>query len=304
MSGGSGAAGVLAHSGALGVGPLQLAPALIVAVLYAVQIRTLAGSPRAVPGWRQACFFGGIALMVGTLASPVGHLAEELFWVHMAEHLVLADAGALLLVLGFTGPVLAPVLRLPVIGRLRALAHPVPALGLWALNLFLWHVPVLHEAAVTNELVHAVQHALFVGLGVNLWMALLGPLPRPAWFGTLATLGFIIAVRLIGAILANVFLFGGAAFYDVYEAGERSYGISPEADQNAAGAVMMVWESILTICLFGWLFLRAAREGEERQELLDLAGSHGVALTDQRAARAVAAGRGEDLRKRLEERGG
>jgi len=68
--------------------------------------------------------------------------------------------------------------------------------------------------------------------------------------------------------------------------------------------VMMVWESIFTICLFGWLFLRAAREGEERQGLLDLAGARGIALTDQRAARAVAAGRGEDLRRRLEDRGG
>jgi hypothetical protein len=74
--------------------------------------------------------------MVGTLASPVGHIADELFWVHMAEHLVLADAGGVLLVLGFTGPVLAPVLRLPVLGRMRVLAHPAPALGLWALNLF------------------------------------------------------------------------------------------------------------------------------------------------------------------------
>lgn len=294
----------LAHSGALGVPLLQLVPAFVLAALYALRVRALAGTPRAVPGWRQACFFGALVLMVGTLASPVGHIAEELFWVHMAEHLMLADAGALLLVLGLTGPVLAPVLRLPVLGALRALAHPVPALCLWALNLFLWHVPVLHEAAVTSELVHALQHALFVGLGVNLWMALLGPLPRPAWFGTLATLGFIIAVRLIGAILANVFLFGGDAFYDVYAAGERAYGISPQADQNAAGAVMMVWESILTICLFGWLFLRAAREGEERQSLLDLAGARGIALTDARAARAVAAGRGEDLRRRLEDRGG
>jgi len=300
----SGVAAVLAHASGAGVAPLQLAPALIVAGLYAKRVRTLAATPRAVPRWRQACFFGAIVLMAGTLASPVGHIADELFWVHMAEHLVLSDGGALLLVLGLTGPVLAPVLRLPVLGRLRVLAHPVPALSLWALNLFLWHVPGLHEAAVRGEVVHALQHLLFVGFGVNLWMALLGPLPRPAWFGTLATLGFIIAVRLIGAVLANVFLFGGDAFYDVYAPGERGYGISPQADQNAAGAVMMVWESILTICLFGWLFLRAAREGEERQDLLDLAGTRGVVLTDRRAARAVAAGRGEDLRRRLEERGG
>ena len=34
---------------------------------------------------------------------------------------------------------------------------------------------------------------------------------------------------------------------------------------------MMVEESLLTLGLFCWLFLRAAREGEERQDLLDFA---------------------------------
>jgi hypothetical protein len=63
---------------------------------------------------------------------------------------------------------------------------------------------------------------------------------------------------------------------------------------------MMVEESLLTLGLFCWLFLRAAREGEERQELLDFAHLNGLELSDERAARAVAAGRGAELRRRLE----
>ena len=55
---------------------------------------------------------------------------------------------------------------------------------------------------------------------------------------------------------------------------------------------MMVEESILTLGLFCWLFLRAAREGEERQDLLDYARANGLELTEARAARAVAAGMG------------
>jgi putative membrane protein len=65
--------------------------------------------------------------------------------------------------------------------------------------------------------------------------------------------------------------------------------------------VMMIEESILTLSLFCWLFLRTARQGEERQELLDYASSHGLQLTDERATRAVGAGRGGALRRRLEE---
>jgi putative membrane protein len=279
--------------------PLQLLPATIAGILYALRVHTLRGTPRAVPAARQAAFYGGLVLIVATL-TLTGGLSDELFAAHMAEHLLIADLGALLLVLGLTGPVLAPVLRIRFFDRLRILAHPLVAFPLWALDLYLWHVPALHEAALRDAGVHALQHTTFVLFGANMWMALLGPLPKPAWFGNLARLVYVIAVRLTGAVLGNVFVFGGRVFYDVYAPGERAHGISPGADQNAAGAIMMIEGSLLTLGLFAWLFLRAAREGDERQELLDLAQARGVELSDARAARAVAAGRGAELRRRIE----
>jgi cytochrome c oxidase assembly factor CtaG len=279
--------------------PLQLLPATISGVLYALGVRRLARTPRAVPAWRQWCFYGGLVLIVVTLTC-LGDLADQLFSAHMAEHLLMADIGALLLVLGLTGPLLAPVLRIGVFDRLRVLAHPAVAFAAWAIDLYLWHVPGIHEAAVRHAGIHALQHTAFIVFGANMWLALLGPLPKPAWFGNAAKLGYILAVRLTGALLANVFLFGGRVFFDVYARGEAARGISPAADQNAAGAIMMVEGSVLTICLFAWLFLRAASEGEERQELLDFAATHGVELSEERAARAVSAGRGSELRRRLE----
>jgi putative membrane protein len=279
--------------------PLQLLPATIAGILYALRAHHLRATPRAVPAVRQASFYSGLVLIVATL-TMIGTLSDELFAAHMAEHLLIADLGALLLVLGLTGPVLAPVLRIRFFDRLRILAHPAVAFPLWAIDLYLWHLPALHEAAVRQAGVHALQHMSFIVFGANMWMALLGPLPKPAWFGNLARLVYVIAVRLTGAVLGNVFVFGGHVFYGVYAAGERAHGISPGADQNAAGAIMMIEGSLLTLGLFAWLFARTAREGEERQELLDLAQARGVELSDARAARAVAAGRGAELRQRIE----
>jgi len=279
--------------------PLQLLPATIAGVLYALRAHALRGTPRAVPAARQASFYGGLALIVVTL-TMTGRLSDELFAAHMAEHLLIGDIGALLIVLGLTAPVLAPILRIKALDRLRVIAHPLVAFPLWAINLYLWHVPAVHEAALHHGALHALQHASFVFFGANMWMALLGPLPKPAWFGNLARLVYIIAVRLAGALLGNVLVFGGNVFYPAYAAGERAHGITPAGDQNAAGAVMMVEGSIVTLLLFGWLFARAAREGEERQELLDLAAARGVALSEERASRAVAAGRGAELRRRIE----
>jgi len=291
---------MLVTAAGLSFEPLQILPSLIFGAMYLVRVRTLARQGKPVSRWRPWCFFAGLGLIVVTLVSPLGVLSDELFYAHMAEHLLLADIGALLLVLGLTGPLLAPLLRNPALGWLRHLAHPVPAFGLWAADLLFWHLVGPHEQAVRNDVVHAVQHMLFVGFGINMWMALLGPLPKPLWFGNLGKLGYIVAVRMTTTVLANVFVWTDQAYYTVYRAGERAHGISAHDDQVVAGSIMMVEGSILTICLFGWLFLRSAREGQERQELLELAAAGGVALDERRAARAVAAGRGGELRRRIE----
>ncbi len=278
----------------------SVGPLVIFGLLYARRVRTLAIEDRnPVPGWRQACFYAGFVLIAVALTS-LGGASQELLFVHMIEHLLLGDIAALLIVLGLTGPLIAPILRIGLFDRLRILAHPLIAFPLWAIDLYAWHLPIFYQAALRHTGVHALEHAMFLGFGINMWMCLFGPLPMPSWFGNFAKLLYIIAVRLTGTVLGNVFLWSGTVFYPFYIHGDAVYHISPLADQNIAGAVMMVEESLLTLGLFCWLFLRTARESEERQELLDFAQAQGVELTDARAARAVAAGRGTELRRRLE----
>jgi cytochrome c oxidase assembly factor CtaG len=282
----------------------SVAPLALLGLLYERRAHTLEVTPHPVPGWRRGCFYAGLGLIAVALLSPIGSLSDELLSAHMIEHLLMGDLAALLIVLGLTGPLLAPVLRIGFFDRLRVLAHPLVALPLWAINLYVWHLPFLYQAALRHPGVHALEHAMFIACGVNMWMCLFGPLPMPRWFGNLAKLGYIVCVRLIGTVLGNLFLWSGTVFYPFYLHGDASHHISPLADQNVAGAIMMVEESILTLCLLCWLFLRAAREGEERQQLLDYARLHGVELSEARAARAVAAGRGAELRRRLETRAG
>jgi cytochrome c oxidase assembly factor CtaG len=277
----------------------QLGPLALLGLAYAKRVHTLGRQGRSVPGWRQACFYGGVLTIAGALTA-LGDVSDELLTAHMVEHLLLGDIAALLIVLGLTGPLIAPILRIKLFDRLRILAHPLIAFPLWAIDLYVWHLPVFYEAALRHTGVHLLEHAMFLGFGVNMWMCLFGPLPMPRWFGNLAKLGYIVAVRLTGTVLGNVFLWSGSVFYPFYTHGDAVWHVSPIADQNLAGAVMMVEESILTLCLFCWLFLRTAQQGEERQDLLDFASSHGLQLTEERATRAVGAGRGPELRRRLE----
>jgi cytochrome c oxidase assembly factor CtaG len=277
----------------------QLGPLAVIGLLYAKRVNTLGREGRAVQGWRQASFYGGF-VTIGIALTSLGSDSQQLLIVHMAEHLLLGDIAALLIVLGLTGPLIAPLLRIRFFDRLRVLANPLIAFPLWAVDLYVWHLPVFYEAALRHDAVHALQHAMFLGFGINMWMCLFGPLPMPSWFGNAAKLCYIVAVRLTGTVLGNIFLWSGTVFYPYYAHGESVWHVSPLADQNLAGALMMVEESILTLGLFCWLFLVTAREVEERQDLLEFAAARDLPLSEERVKRAVSAGRGAELRARLE----
>jgi putative membrane protein len=267
----------------------QLALPLIAAVMYGVRARTLARGPSPLAKWRIAAFFGAVALFAVALSPPLEDRAEELFVFHMIQHVLLGDLAPLLFVLGLTGPLLRPLLALRLVQALRRLAHPLVALPLWTLNLYVWHVPSLYESAVRNDAVHALEHLSFFTAGALMWAAVVEVLPGPAWFGTAAKLGYVVAVRLLETVLGNIFIWASEPIYAVYDDGSELYGLSPLRDQGLAGTVMMVEGSLVTIGAIAWLFLRWGAESELRQRLIE----DGV---DARAAsRAVRYGRGEEL---------
>jgi putative membrane protein len=253
--------------------PLELCVLALVGALYWRRARTLARRGRTVRRLRLAAFAAGLLTLFVALASPIDSIGEErLFSVHMLQHLLLGDVGALLLVLGLDGRLLRPLLSVRVVHRLRVLAHPLVALPLWAANFVIWHVPTLFDAALRNDAIHALQHSLFVALGTLLWAALIEPLPGPAWFTAPWKIPYVLAMWLVMLVLSQVFIWSGHPYYIRYDL----------TDQKAGGGVMLV-ESMLTMLpALVWVLLRVLRESELRQRLVD-AGVAPAAAT--RAAR-------------------
>jgi putative membrane protein len=279
--------------------PVEVFPLTIAGVLYWHRVMVLSWDGRSVPLWRQVCFGSGLALIAIALFSPVGHIAEELVLAHMAEHLLIGDIATLLLVLGLTKSLLQPILAIRVFNRLQVLAHPAVALPLWALNFYLWHVPALYDAAYGTAPIHALEHACFLFFGCLMWMPVFGPLPKPEWFTAGWKVGYVIAVRFAGAVLGNVLMWSGSVLYPIYAPGERYWGVSAVADQSTAGVLMMVEGTFLALGVLAWVFFEVAREGTERQRLLELAAERGFDLDERRAQRAVAAGHAGLLEERI-----
>lgn len=282
------------------VSPPMVVLLAIMVVAYFMRVRTLSEDPRRrVSRWRQFSFVCSIVVLVGEPISPLGPWSDESFTAHMSEHLLIGDIAALLMVLGLTGPLIQPLLRNPVIQLIRPLAEPIPAFVLWTLNLYFWHLPFAMDGAINNDYVHVLQHMCFFGAGFNVWMALFGPLPTPEWFGNIAKLIYIVLLRASSTVLGNFFIFSDRVYYDNYTSAVNPFGLSPTGDQITAGSVMMGEGSLVAFLLAGYLFFRAAREGEESQQLMEVAARHGTAITQQRAERAAHAGTTERLRESI-----
>jgi putative membrane protein len=283
---------VLAHAVPVAwrVEHVQLVPIALVVVLYGRRARALARDGTPVPRWKLVSFATGILLLLAALASPIDEYAEHrLFAFHMVQHVLLGDLAPLAMLAGLNGPLLRPILRH--LHRLRVLAHPLVALPLWTVDLAVWHLPYLYEAALHHSSIHALEHGCFFTFGALMWMPVLETLPAPEWFGTAWKHGYIVVVRLIETVLGNIFLWSGTVFYPFYALGEARWGISPLHDQGLAGTVMMIEGSLVTLAAMAWLFLRLAGEGELRQELLERG------LDPRTVKRAVRYGRAGELAK-------
>lgn len=246
----------------------QLVPTALVALLYARRARTLARKRRPVPRARQACFYAGLAVAVAAILGLDHAASVSLYW-RIVQLLLVGDVATLLIVLGLSAPLLAPLLRTRSADRLRVLVTPPVAFALWTANLYLWLLSPLYSATLQYPGIQALQDLCFVVFGVNMWICLLGPLPRPRWFGNGSRLLYVLSLRVGAVVLANLFLWSGRVFSSHYTHSDSVRHISPLVDQNVAGAIILFESAIITLALFLWLYRRTLGEADAPARIFD-----------------------------------
>jgi putative membrane protein len=281
------------------VAMLELIPLTAAVVFYWNRAMKLSWAGRPVPVWRQVSFGLGLLLATTVLFNPWGYLAEELVIAHMIEHLVIGDFASLFLVLGLTRSILQPILAIPFFSRLQVLVNPFVAFPLWAINLYVWHIPALYDSAYGGAAVHGLEHGMFLLFGCLMWMPVFGPLPMPRWFGPGWKIIYTVVVRFTAAVLGNVLMWSQITLYENYAEGQAKWGLSAVADQSIAGVIMMVEGTFLILAVLAYTYFQSAQQSMRKQELMDLAYLEGVSLDEERADRAVRAGHGDLLEKRI-----
>jgi cytochrome c oxidase assembly factor CtaG len=207
---------------------------------------------------RALSFFAGLLTIVIALDSPIDHYADQLFWVHMLQHVLLLTVAPPLFLLGRPWPRMWRALPLDVrtrLGRtvarsrwtapLRSLARPVPAFVLFNATILLWHIPGAYDLTLRYGTIHVCEHAMFFFSGLLFWARVIdpGPLrPRLLWPTRIA---YVSGSMVVGWMLAIVLVLEPHAIYGYYAAlKSRPGGISALTDQQLAGGVMWVPGSV------------------------------------------------------------
>lgn len=262
--------------GAWSVDAPGLALVLIVGGLYAWgYYRLRRDSPTfRFPQWHGWCFFAGWVFMLLGLMSPIDTYSDDLFWVHMLQHVFITMLVAPLMLLGAPATLalraasprirftyLVPFLNSRVV---RFLTWAPVAIIVYIASVWSWHWPDAYDAAIASEPLHFVEHGVFLFGALLLWWMVIGVdatrlRPHHVWRCALLVVAILQNIGL-GVILINV----GEAIYDTYAtaASVREWGPTALIDQRIGAGIMWVPGSMMfALAVIVTFYFWAEREG-------------------------------------------
>lgn len=265
------------------VEPLVLVNLSALAALYLVGARRVwgqKGGGRSITRWHFAAFSAAMVSLVAALLSPIDVLATELLWVHMLQHMLLLNVAAPLLVLA--APFLVMLWALPPGGRRFAgrcvkrfdgqriprylLWQPVFLWVLFALVLWVWHLPVLYGAALRNDLVHDLQHLSFLLVSCLFWRVLLDPVARLRMNRGPAVL-YLFATSMQAMALGVFMALSPRLWYGQYATSAERWGLTGLEDQQIAGFLMWMPGCMMYAVVAAVVFTYWLQEGKGPVEL-------------------------------------
>lgn len=259
-------------------------PVVLIGVEIAAVLYIVGGIGRRAERWRDVAFWLALATILVSLQSPLEMLARQLFWIHMVQHLLLMVVAAPLLALaspwtrlwralplGLRRGIARPVFKAPGFAparwAYRRLSSPTVIWVLAAGNLWLWHVPFLYDLTLRHHLVHHLEHALFLGLGIAFWAQLIDQYPFRSRLTSLGRAAYVFGAMIQSWGLAAILSFAGTPLYAYALLHSRPGGISALTDQQLGGGMMWVPGAITYSLAFVWLLFRWLAEEDARSQV-------------------------------------
>lgn len=248
--------------------PWNFEPVLIVMLLTATVLYVRRWRAVRAGVWRLTSFLLGIFCFAAALLSPIDALSEQLFTMHMVQHVLLIDIGVVLILLGLTRVILRPITRRTMRLEQAAgpLAHPVFALAVYVGVMWVWHIPALYDAALENPLIHRFEHLTFITAGFMYWWHILSPIPSRQRLGGMGPVAYMASTKVLVGLLGVALAFAPEAIYASYKEQPNYWGMDDHTDQSVAGLVMATEQSIIMGIALVFLFLKALDDSEREEQ--------------------------------------
>ena len=259
--------------------PLVILPLTLATILYLEGLRGLRlRNTRSVwPRSRTACYLGGIGVLFLALESPIDGYADRLFSVHMVQHtLIMMIAAPLLLLgrpitlalMGSSGRLHQQVAATAHSGIAHVLGSPLLGFGSFAIVLWVSHLTWIYNAALTDNVLHGLEHLAFLIVALVFWWPVVARDPGSARLSHPARLLYLFLAMPVMSLLGFVVMSSDHVLYVHYIATARVLGVSALADQRLGGAIMWVTSMLigtvaLSAVLIDWM------DRDEKEALRD-----------------------------------
>lgn len=219
------------------------------------------------------CFALAMLIILAALVSPLDLISDQLASAHMVQHMLLMTVAAPLLIVAAAavtcyrglppaGRALASAVRRRAGGVVGPIgAHWFAVWWLYALVLWVWHLPLLYGAALRDPLLHDLQHLTFFVAACAFWQLMLGPPRRGRVQGGLAVL-LLFTTTLHATVLGVLMTVAPQPWYPEFIGRTELWGLTPLEDQQLAGLIMWMPACASYLLVAIVVFVRALQHSD------------------------------------------
>jgi putative membrane protein len=190
----------------------------------------------------------------------------------MLQHLLMIVVIPPLLLLGLPADLVRRIVAWRPARIVATASSNGPAAWLLAVTtLYVWHVPVLYDAALHSEPLHILEHLCFLVTATIFWWPVLAPLPEYR-LPVASAIIYLFAASIANDALGIAITFAAPGLYPTYLRPDNAQGIltllrdnlgiSASQDQQAAGILMWIPSNLPFLVAIMGLLIRWFGEPE------------------------------------------
>ncbi len=249
-------------------------------------------------------FYGGLAVLLLAVESPIDYWSDSYFYVHMIQHLLLMFTAPAMIVAGApwqplldglpgrigkdaTRAVMTGGWSRPIRAVSRFVLKPWTSITIFNAVMVFWHLPGPYDLAVRNQIIHIwLFHGSFFLAGLLFWLQFMPSPPFRITFSRPAQMLALLLTNIEMWILAmSMSIFSSSSWYTVYNH-VPGVVLPPFADQQIGAAILWVCGDFWAIPAMVYVIRRLINEDGDVGSAVDRILGRGGARRYQWAGRS------------------